>query len=312
MKAKTIKAVIHKKIDNWLNSIEDETLRKLVSKNIIVTGGCIASMLLQEKVNDFDIYFRTKDVTYEIAKYYVKKFEPKQKAGINWDIHVIPYEDRVKVQIQSVGIASEEGTTKPYEYFGMTNNNEGTDYVSAVMDNPELIEDKYEETKSLLHDNDDNLPKYRPVFLTSNAITLSGHIQLILRFFGEPEEIHANYDYQHCTNYWTSWNNKLVLKPEALECLLTKELRYVGSKYPICSLVRMRKFIQRGWNINAGQIVKMVIQIGDLDLKDPKVLEDQLTGVDVAYFAEVISKVKESDPEKINSAYLIEIIDRLF
>ena len=38
----------------------------------------------------------------------------------------------------------------------------------------------------------------------------------------------------------------------------------------------------------------------------------QLTGVDVAYFLEVIAKLKEKDPEKVNSAYLIEIIDRMF
>jgi hypothetical protein len=89
-------------------------------------------------------------------------------------------------------------------------------------------------------------------------------------------------------------------------------LKYVGSKYPICSLIRLRKFIARGWQINAGQIVKMCLQVGDLNLHDVKVLEDQLTGVDVAYFAELLRKIKDSDPAKINSAYLIEIIDRMF
>ena len=52
MKAKTIKAVLRKKIDAWLASIEDESVRTLARKNTIVTGGCIASMLLKEKVND--------------------------------------------------------------------------------------------------------------------------------------------------------------------------------------------------------------------------------------------------------------------
>jgi hypothetical protein len=36
---------------------EDEQVRKLALENTIVTGGSIASMLLNEKVNDFDIYF---------------------------------------------------------------------------------------------------------------------------------------------------------------------------------------------------------------------------------------------------------------
>jgi 5,10-methenyltetrahydromethanopterin hydrogenase len=77
-------------------------------------------------------------------------------------------------------------------------------------------------------------------------------------------------------------------------------------------VIRLRKFIGRGWTVNAGQILKMLLQVSELDLTNPIVLEDQLTGVDAAYFCELIAKVKEKDPEKINSAYLIEIIDRMF
>jgi hypothetical protein len=104
----------------------------------------------------------------------------------------------------------------------------------------------------------------------------------------------------------------LVLRPAALEALLSKELRYVGSKYPICSIVRLRKFIERGWRINAGQILKMAMQISELNLKDVTVLEDQLTGVDTAYFIQLLERLKEKDPEKVDAAYLVEIIDRIF
>jgi hypothetical protein len=54
------------------------------------------------------------------------------------------------------------------------------------------------------------------------------------------------------------------------------------------------------------------MQIASLDLTSISVLQDQLTGVDCAYFLEVIGKLKEKDPVKVNSAYLIEIIDRIF
>jgi hypothetical protein len=93
---------------------------------------------------------------------------------------------------------------------------------------------------------------------------------------------------------------------------MSKELRYVGSKYPVCSVIRLRKFIARQWTINAGQILKMLMQINELDLTDIKVLQDQLTGVDSAYFCELIGKLKDKDPQKVNSAYLCEIIDRIF
>src|SRR5690606_18878685 len=120
-------------------------------------------------------------------------------------------------------------------------------------------------------------PKYRPVFLSSNAITLSNKLQLILRFYGEPDEIHKNYDFVHCTSYYDHKDKQLTLRPEALEAILTKELRYVGSLYPLCSIIRLRKFIARGWTINAGQILKMALQLSKMDLTKPEILQDQLT-----------------------------------
>ena len=81
-KTKTIKSIIRRKIDQWLESIEDEALRKKLAESVIVTGGCVASMLLGEDVNDFDIYLRDHDTALATAMYYLSRFEPKQKNGI--------------------------------------------------------------------------------------------------------------------------------------------------------------------------------------------------------------------------------------
>lgn len=310
-KAKTIKAVLSKKFGELLASIEDEGVRSLVEKNTIITGGCIASMLLGEKVNDFDLYFTNKATAKAVADYYVARFHPKNKAGIPAAIFVEETDDRVKIVIKSAGIASEDGTEKPYEYFEGSPDEQAAGYVGEIMANPGDIQDAYEQTEEDALEVDDGAP-YRPIFMSTNAITLSHRVQLVLRFFGEADTIHENYDFVHCTNYWTSKGNALTLRPAALECLLAKELRYVGSKYPVCSIIRLRKFIRRGWAINAGQILKMSMQISALDLTDPVVLEDQLTGVDSAYFVQVLGKLKEKDPTKIDTAYLVEIIDRMF
>ena len=312
-KAKTIKSIIHNKIDSWIKTITDEALRKKVEKSTIVTGGSIASMLLGEDVNDFDIYFRDHDTTLAVAKYYLDLFMKAKKdgKGIKTPMKVSDENGRVRIVVKSAGIASEEGTDKPYEYFEGKPDESAAAYVGDVMDNPEQIADTYEEM-ALDTKTEKTAPKYRPVFVTTNAITLSDQLQIILRFYGEPDQIHENYDFVHCTNYWTSWDNKLMLRPDAMEALLTKELHYVGSKYPICSLVRVRKFVSRGWRINAGQILKMVMQVNQLDLTNIKVLEDQLTGVDTAYFIQLIERLKEKDPHKVDAAYLVEIVDRIF
>ena len=159
-------------------------------------------------------------------------------------------------------------------------------------------------------------PPYRPIYLSSNAITLANKVQIVVRFYGNPDEIHENYDFVHCTNYWTSEHKEVVLKEAALEALLTKELRYVGSKYPVCSVIRTRKFLGRGWTINAGQYLKMLFQVSELDLKNLDVLEDQLTGVDSAYFFHLIealrSKQKSDETFKVSADYLSSLVDRIF
>lgn len=290
MKAKTIKAILAKKFNSFTASIEDESVRNLVKKNTTITGGCIASMLLGEKINDFDLYFTDKATCVAVANYYVGKFA----AATGWPMKVEDDGERVRIVTEAGHRGETAGDV-------------------AVLDDSGAIEDAYEDlNEAALETESVGEAEYRPVFISTNAITLSDKVQIVLRFYGKPDEIHENYDFVHCTNYWTSHDGALVLRQPALESLLCKELRYVGSKYPVCSVIRLRKFIRRGWVINAGQMLKMMMQISELDLTDPKVLEDQLTGVDSAYFLEVMTKLRENDPEKVNAAYLVEIIDRMF
>ena len=88
------------------------------------------------------------------------------------------------------------------------------------------------------------------------------------------------------------------------------------AKYPLCSIIRTRKYIERGYHINAGQYVKMCMQLNELDLKDVKVLEEQLTGVDTTYFqmmVEALQKhMEETGDSKVDTMYAMELINKLF
>jgi hypothetical protein len=90
----------------------------------------------------------------------------------------------------------------------------------------------------------------------------------------------------------------------------------MGSKYPLCSIIRTRKFINRGWHINAGQYLKMCLQVNELDLNNIDVLEDQLIGVDSAYFMMLIDSIRNKqltdDNFELNNSYIISIIDKIF
>jgi hypothetical protein len=313
MKAKTIKSVLRRKFTAFCDSITDDSTRALVRENTIITGGSIASMLLREKVNDYDLYFRNGETAFAVAQYFVELFKKNPPPKLRDDEifvadkhkrHLTKWTSgRIRIVVQSAGVAGAESSKAEYEYFeGGDDSGEGAE--EFLNTSADVAEDSV--TK----------PEYRPVFLSSNAITLSDKVQLIVRFFGEPDGIHQNFDFVHCMNYWTSWNGQLVLKPDALECLLSRELRYVGSRYPLCSVIRTRKFVHRGWTINAGQYLKMLLQVGDLNLQDIDVLEDQLVGVDAAYFEEVIrlmrKQMEKTNAKELDRTYLAQVIDRIF
>lgn len=301
MKTKKIEFIINEKFDSWVKTIKSEAVKNLVLENTILTGGSICSMFLNEPVNDFDFYFKNKETTKAVAQYYVDLFKtkhnPTHKNGLSIDISVTDTDDRISVKIKSSGVASKSGTND-YQYFEQQSEDFSTqEYVSNL-------------TTAFVNTKKENV--YFPIFMSSNAITLSDDIQLIVRFYGNPESIHENYDFVHCTNYWESNTRKVVVNVNALECILGKELKYVGSKYPIASLFRTRKFIKRGWHITAGQMLKIIMQISELNLKDVNVLQEQLIGVDVAYFHEIIEKLKSVNSNTVDAAYLVKLIDELF
>jgi len=308
MQRKTIIKTIDAKLEDWVKTIDDPLLVCDIREGTILTGGAIASMLMGAKVNDYDIYFNTIELTERVARYYVNKFnEAKliESNGTKNDHTPIVMrdkitnikdivEDRVVIYIQSAGVASEDMSA--YQYFETR---------------PDEVTEDFAE--SLVTKEDDTRPKYRPVFLSQNAITLSNDMQIVIRFHGKPAEIHDNYDFVHAMAYYDWSEGSLVIPPEAMESMMSKTLYYHGSLYPICSIFRAKKFIERGWHISAGQLLKIMWQISELNLKDYSVLKEQLTGVDAAYMHQLIAAIREvKDPAKLNALYISKIIDRIF
>lgn len=317
MNRKTIRKIIHKKIKKWAKSVPEdkEEVRNAILNDTFVTGGCIASMFLNEPVNDFDVYFKNLDSLKLVADYYVEKYGDKsleKKGGEDLSIFTQIREDNqgVDIHVKSAGIVSLDNIMEEADRTGKTQNI--TEYrYSEFIKNGDAASQYLQDVMEKRCKEEEN-GKFNPIFLSSNAITFTDKIQIVTRFAGSPSEIHENYDFVHCTNYYDPATNELVLNEDALACILSKELIYIGSKYPICSIIRLRKFLAREWTINAGQILKMVWQIKELNLDDYSVLKDQLTGVDTAYFYEFLEKLKDNDPEKIDSAHISAMIDEVF
>jgi len=294
MQVKTIEKTIQNKLNEWINSITDETLRKQIKDNCLLSGGSITSMLINTDINDYDIYIKDMEVLLSLTKYYTQGIDGIDILdGRQKSVYLQTIEENYDKEVDDISCARAVALRTLHE-------DQIKLYFRANKGGVKVNEDKKLED---LH--------YQPLFLSPNAISLSNQIQIVIRFHGDDVAIHKTFDFIHATNYFT-FKTGLVVNTDALLSILTKQLRYQGSFYPLTSIIHMKKFIKRGWNINAGEILKIMFQISELDLKNPDILEEQLIGVDVAYFGVLIEILRGVPTEKMTSAYLNVIIDKVF
>lgn len=295
MQIKTIKKNIITKLNEWIETITDTQLRKDVKDHLLVSGGSITSMLLNEPINDYDIYIQNEQTLFDLVTYYVKK---SRQGGIE----IMRGKNKADYQKEIDNRAEfiDNDFAKKTVAMRTLKENQIKLFMPMFAGGRKVNEDKKPEELN-----------YDVVFFSPNAISLSNQIQIVCRFHGNAEQIHKTFDFLHATNYFT-FSEGLALNKSALESIITKQLNYQGSLYPLTTIIRVKKFLKRNWNINAGELLKIMFQISELNLKDPDVLEEQLVGVDIAYFGKLIEILRTVDPDKISSGYLNEIIDRVF
>lgn len=308
MQEKVMNLLIKKKMDAFCNSLPDE-LEKQVRQNLFVAGGAIASMCHGYEPNDYDVYIADQDVLLKLAEHLVERFRENEKKSKKDPKNRMPeikvFKDektnRVRVKIQSSGVASTTENAND-QYFETADPLIGAEWVQTA-----VLKGTQKKTKQV---------DYEPTFITENAISLgNADIQIITRFSGPPEETVEAFDFDHVKNYWWMASGRIVWKISAQTALLTRTLRYKGSLYPLCALIRTRKFLLRGFKCPVDVYVRLAFELNQLDLTDPHVLADQLIGVDFAYFAQLIeyiqADVKKDPTMTVDNTYICQVLDEI-
>lgn len=301
MQFKTIKKTVANKMEDWLASITDESLRKDVKANLLVSGGSICSLILGETVNDYDVYLQDRTVLMRLVEYYVK--------GIK-DVEVWDGNKKEEIIAAYRKNFSEADFNDHYSMVSCSMRNLQPGQVKIfVPDGGMKVQNAIESVKE-----GEAPKKYLVTYLSPNAISLTDDVQIVIRFHGTPVEIHKSFDFIHATNYFT-FKDGIVTSIRALQSILSRQLYYQGSLYPLTSVIRAKKFIKRNWNITAGEYLKMIFQCSLLDFTDLDVLEEQLIGIDVAYFSTLVEALRTAQKNnadfKLSAEYLNEIIDRI-
>ena len=70
MKSKQIEKLLLGVYNNFVASITDEDVKDIILKRSFISGGCIPSMLTDEWVNDYDVYFIYKSDIDKVRVYF--------------------------------------------------------------------------------------------------------------------------------------------------------------------------------------------------------------------------------------------------
>jgi len=102
--------------------------------------------------------------------------------------------------------------------------------------------------------------RFKINLITENSVNLSDKIQLVTKFTGEPEKIVKSFDWKHIKSYYI-YPDKIIFSDDVYRLICEKELIYTGSKFPLSTLLRVRKYIKKGWTISTASMTHVVMDI---------------------------------------------------
>jgi hypothetical protein len=248
--------------------------RKDFNELVFIAGGAVTSLLTKSKVNDYDLYFKDAHVAALVVQALNDRVPFTGGAYVLTPRAPEPYHaDTMTMSLSADVVAS--GNKAPVE--GQT----------------------------------------RLVFISDNALTmeikgLDAKVQCIFRFIGQPTDVLQSFDFAHCRFFYDPAIDEIKGSVVGLSALATKQLVYEGSLFPLTSLLRVKKFVKRGWTLDPLQQLLILQNAIKFDWSDREVVLDQLKGVDTNSFQPLLRKLEaETDGPENALDYIIELAKKL-
>lgn len=137
------------------------------------------------------------------------------------------------------------------------------------------------------------------------------NIQLIKKIYGTPKEIINQFDFTICMCAYDPINDKFVMHDNFLNHLAMKLVYYNPGKYPINSLYRMKKYMEKGYNVPAVEIIKIALTINNLKMENYRDLRDQLEGIDTVLLADITDALMEKKDIKYEFTEALEFMNKI-
>lgn len=261
-----------------------------IRENCYIAGGACVSNFTGSKINDVDIYFKSKQALINFMEktgycesYFSKGDDIWNKvcdlaSGKNVEEFQVG-KNKYKILKNSKTISEQLVTI--YEVSENYN-------VIAEISEPLLEKQKWLFKNGYLYvlKDKNHFEVENGVFLGNKSITIKRNTprgemkyQFILRFYGSPKQVmNKTFDFQHCKIAYDLKNRKYIAEQKTFECLAKKEIVYVNSFYPISSIKRLFKYEKRGFKYSNDEFVKIIKDIHRVKVDNKFVIEDQIIG----------------------------------
>jgi len=133
-------------------------------------------------------------------------------------------------------------------------------------------------------------------------------IQVIhYRFFNDHRDVFSDFDFDANMGAYDFIRDEILLHDSFLPALASKDITInKGTKYPLISLVRLKKYQEKGFNFKPTEILKLAIRTTQLNINSWEDLEDQVGGV----YGELC--LNQKNPPKFSIDYAIDNFNSLF
>jgi len=124
-------------------------------------------------------------------------------------------------------------------------------------------------------------------YVTDNATSFffkDKKYQVITAFYGEPGTVFDKYDFTINMGAYNPETKEFIVHEDLFEHLSQRRLVInIGTEYPISTVVRIFKYIRKGYSISGIELIKILLTVHHLDLKNFAELKKQLMGIDTMF-----------------------------
>lgn len=158
------------------------------------------------------------------------------------------------------------------------------------------------------------------IFSTNNAETLKWEgvkWQLIKCANGTINEIFNSFDFSICMGAYDLKNDCFIIHKNFMAHNAQRRLVFhEGTKYPICSLIRTRKYMFRGYFLTGIEYIKMALCINKIRIETWADLKFHLQGIDTLFLEPLTTALeKEGDTIYDYDKFLVlmdEVLNKYF